>query len=1564
MLEKITLEHFQEIISKISNLYNSIFDDLINGKVTEEELGEEGFLNLVNEYANATYPLLQELTSYDLSDIPTDAYQEIFVCIPEDKKISFNGTNANIDFYNVNCIITGNNLDFNNCNVTNFRIFQHLDGSFCSVEETKEILGSKYIENNPQIFLDDSFTPEFREKYMLSLCTIDDIAVLSPEQLSKLPKDRKYAEYKLYKLISTIGLENVLKAYNLDKNFYAILLDNADCLDEEIMTDFDKDKIMEHISENIGDRYFQFRRNYGPETKAAFPKYFIENYTSDQELIEHFYTSKLTFEDLISHPEVFSEFDYSDAISLSIPNRFEEINKALGYKKLYELYNKYPKLMKAMFDSENAPKIFKIGDFIYPNAFESQLREAVRQYMINNYFTSVPEEFSEMFDKIIIEQPDLSDFENYERVIIKDYDSLEVINKLGAANLYQLSCQTNMTQLLKKEYGYDFMEFLINWSKSNRIPFFQPPSYDDFIYWIGQLYLDNQYCFEGEPDFSKIAPDLFVPKELGRIKDLTLPIISSLTDEERQYLCTHDISYRFSDNRWFVKEYCSKFGNEHLLDFLNENTLFFSRLYIYEGDIDFDKSEKEVIDQFYDLVYQKYKSNEFQNEMLIFQSEEMTKRYSEFNFSDFEEEIQYKLTTGNLTAELVKQNPEIVEQLKEKNYKKMTSAYASGRIPEDIFYELAPIYGKFLVNNLYDYSLDAIKEQAYKMVLLGEIYDESYKEAFKDHPEMFCPDAVPEDLKQAFYEKTIVYTDDNIKYFDGVNIALGNRDMLFMAQLKLEEKSEQENNRRRYLIYQQYKKIRDDDEDSKYEFQKFIAEHYEELTEERISILGELFNRISNTNSSELYRIRTELERQLLYVSDPLEKFDTIEKVFASNHIPNFTKRFLVYKTINPDMVIREDMSPVLYKYKDHPEIKDAIIFADLIRINLESANTDLVRYLDNIEDGERLYRDIMYNQLQGPLSLEQIQLLKQFSGCLKALYNYSKLPNKDEFVEVSDPIENIKNLSNFLKVDSSQSIADRIIRMYCYFAGVESIEDARKIITPALENITNRNKNRTDFSIHTGDFIKGIGDVEYLGRILDNGSVAREFLGCNADSDATPLDTDCVIVTSEEGSFDDKIVGTQAPNFGPIYFVIKGDAFFQSRDNDGNLNNLPSRIRDALKGFESFKTGNDKNHFGIRSGFPISYVDHIVVGTYNQQIGFELARKGVYIPVVDKEGKLCFTYDDYEKLRAKMQGLSYLGCSEYKLSNNLETPEIIEIKDTLSSNASNVESTRNIINALIEKICRECGIPELRTYLSKDITIGFAEFIDTGSTGRGTNKPNDCDYDFMMRLDNSIFKNSSSLLKLKEAIKKEMLKNGGTLEETTKGSLRFSDVKLDGLKDTVMIDISFAPKTDDIEYTTDICLKDRLESIREQYGVDKYKLVLANIIMAKKIFKDAHCYKGHNSRPAEGGLGGVGIENWILQNGGSFYDACLSFMKVAEQYPDFENFKKNYHIWDFGENFEKGIGKNHDEFVFCKMDKDGFERMKEAIAKYLAKVKSNYEVETMLAEDETKLENSDSRVL
>ena len=147
---------------------------------------------------------------------------------------------------------------------------------------------------------------------------------------------------------------------------------------------------------------------------------------------------------------------------------------------------------------------------------------------------------------------------------------------------------------------------------------------------------------------------------MGRIKDLTLPIISSLTDEERQYLCTHDISYRFSDNRWFVKEYCSKFGNEHLLNFLNENTLFFSRLYIYEGDIDFDKSEKEVIDQFYDLVYQKYKSNEFQNEMLIFQSEEMTKRYSEFDFSDFDEEIQYKLTTGNLTAEIVKQNPEIV----------------------------------------------------------------------------------------------------------------------------------------------------------------------------------------------------------------------------------------------------------------------------------------------------------------------------------------------------------------------------------------------------------------------------------------------------------------------------------------------------------------------------------------------------------------------------------------------------------------------------------------------------------------------------------------------------------------------------------------------------------------------------------------------------------------------------------------------------------------------------------------------------------------------------------------
>ena len=70
--------------------------------------------------------------------------------------------------------------------------------------------------------------------------------------------------------------------------------------------------------------------------------------------------------------------------------------------------------------------------------------------------------------------------------------------------------------------------------------------------------------------------------------------------------------------------------------------------------------------------------------------------------------------------------------------------------------------------------------------------------------------------------------------------------------------------------------------------------------------------------------------------------------------------------------------------------------------------------------------------------------------------------------------------------------------------------------------------------------------------------------------------------------------------------------------------------------------------------------------------------------------------------------------------------------------------------------------------------------------------------------------------------------------------------------------------------------------------------MVLANIIYAKKILKEAKAYKPFRSDRTQGGLGGVGIENWILQYGGSFIDAARDFLRHAEG-KEFIDFQKEY---------------------------------------------------------------------
>lgn len=109
--------------------------------------------------------------------------------------------------------------------------------------------------------------------------------------------------------------------------------------------------------------------------------------------------------------------------------------------------------------------------------------------------------------------------------------------------------------------------------------------------------------------------------------------------------------------------------------------------------------------------------------------------------------------------------------------------------------------------------------------------------------------------------------------------------------------------------------------------------------------------------------------------------------------------------------------------------------------------------------------------------------------------------------------------------------------------------------MTERISKIDQRNRKvgneNTNITLNKGDYVKGIGGIEFLGKILQGGSVSREFLGENLGSDATPLDTDLSKITIEIGTNLDKINKTVSKGYGPIYFILKDDDKFVTTIED-----------------------------------------------------------------------------------------------------------------------------------------------------------------------------------------------------------------------------------------------------------------------------------------------------------------------------------------------------------------------------------------------------------------------------
>lgn len=769
-------------------------------------------------------------------------------------------------------------------------------------------------------------------------------------------------------------------------------------------------------------------------------------------------------------------------------------------------------------------------------------------------------------------------------------------------------------------------------------------------------------------------------------------------------------------------------------------------------------------------------------------------------------------------------------------------------------------------------------------------------------------------------------------------------DILNYSSCKWIIKSIEVNKKISYLnllkIVSMYKKI--DDISLRDEFKECVMDFGKNIDMEKIEYISEVLSRLSLSNSSEIFRFRKEIAKQILKSNNPLENLSKIEDIFIRNNIPTVGKIYSCFEILHPDFqgfnFESSMVSPVLKKSSTMS--KKVTVFSDLIKSSFGSNNRSVNAYLKNIEFGSNLYESIKSGQIQFD-SLGEVEMreLTTFCSHLETLYNdtMKTKKNNETFKSTGYVLTDILELSKKLSPDGTldYNLADRVIRMFCGFTGIDTLEQAKEYIERKVKtaDLRNRNASSSDMVLEQGDFIKGIGDITYLRNILQNGSVSKEYLGSCAGSDATPLDTDISMIMSSEGTISEKIDATAASSYGPIWFVLKNDdRFMTTRTSSETL----EAKRDMSK-MEVFYTGVlGPGHYGIRTGFASSEINYIVMDNYDPKVGLEIAMNGFYIPVANKEGKIVFTQKDYDELRTKMSGLSYFDENNYTFSENLITEETEYFAEQIEQSNYEVQAKREKINSVIKKSLEELGL-HLKTNIDGDLTEGFVELIDTGSTGRGTNKPGDGDFDFMMRLDKAILSNPSRLNELKQTILRNLGREKSS-DLTGTGDFRLKSVQIDS-DTSVDIDITFTKKTDKVSYSTDMALQDRLATIQRN-NPEKYKYVVANILLAKQVLKKAEAYKPNRGEIPQGGLGGVGIENWILQNGGSFIDAARSFVEAADG-KSFSEFRSIYQIWDFGDNHlaERRGQYAHDNFVANNMSEAGYQKMVVALKEYLKSI-------------------------
>ena len=269
---------------------------------------------------------------------------------------------------------------------------------------------------------------------------------------------------------------------------------------------------------------------------------------------------------------------------------------------------------------------------------------------------------------------------------------------------------------------------------------------------------------------------------------------------------------------------------------------------------------------------------------------------------------------------------------------------------------------------------------------------------------------------------------------------------------------------------------------------------------------GELYviMRIINSNSIEISNLGLEMIYPLfvkgLSQDEISKKIDELEKIFLRNNIPYFAKVFLCFREIYPDLSKKEGkeekfdfndnsrMAPQLQNeailrlmFRNETDYNNAksiingdntlekkklieqmneyrfgIIFNDLLRIAIYSNNRALNEYLEELENGNKIYKRIQSENDYNELSISDKKVLVNFLNHLKVLSEYKE----ESEVNDNSVLNEIEKCKKIFQPTSRYSLLDRIVRSFCFYGGYRSFDELKSKIDTIVNEANQKGIN------------------------------------------------------------------------------------------------------------------------------------------------------------------------------------------------------------------------------------------------------------------------------------------------------------------------------------------------------------------------------------------------------------------------------------------------------------------------------------------------------------------------